>query len=29
MLQEINTQVFTLTPAASEAVKNIFTERKL
>ncbi|MCB9110165.1 MAG: iron-sulfur cluster assembly accessory protein [Anaerolineales bacterium] len=29
MLQEINTQIFTLTPAASEAVKNILTERKL
>ena len=29
MLQEINTQVFTLTPAASEAVKNILNERKL
>ncbi|MBI3168466.1 MAG: iron-sulfur cluster assembly accessory protein [Chloroflexi bacterium] len=29
MLQEINTQLFTLTPAASEAVKNILTERKL
>lgn len=29
MLQEINTQVFTLTPAASEAVRNILNERKL
>lgn len=29
MLQEITTQVFTLTPAASEAVKNILNERKL
>lgn len=29
MLQEINTRLFTLTPAASEAVKNILTERKL
>ncbi|NWF63350.1 MAG: iron-sulfur cluster assembly accessory protein [Chloroflexi bacterium] len=29
MLQEINTQLFTLTPAASEAVKNILAERKL
>ena len=29
MLQEINTQVFTLTSAASDAVKNILTERKL
>jgi iron-sulfur cluster assembly protein len=29
MLQEISTQLFTLTPAASEAVKNILTERKL
>ncbi len=29
MLQEINTNLFTLTPAASEAVKNILTERKL
>lgn len=29
MLQEINTQLFTLTPAASEAVKNILNERKL
>lgn len=29
MLQEINTQLFTLTPAASEAVKNILTERNL
>lgn len=29
MLQEINTQIFTLTPAASEAVKNILNERKL
>lgn len=29
MLQEINTQLFTLTPAASEAVRNILTERKL
>lgn len=29
MLQEINTQLFTLTPAASEAVKNIMNERKL
>ena len=29
MLQEIQTQLFTLTPAASEAVKNILTERKL
>ncbi|GAB4496832.1 MAG: hypothetical protein OHK003_03410 [Anaerolineales bacterium] len=29
MLQEINTQLLTLTPAASEAVKNIMNERKL
>lgn len=29
MLQEINTQLFTVTPAASEAVRNILTERKL
>ncbi|MFN8398379.1 MAG: iron-sulfur cluster assembly accessory protein [Anaerolineales bacterium] len=29
MLQEINTQLFTLTPAASEAVKNILAERNL
>lgn len=29
MLQEINTQLFTLTPAAGEAVKNILAERKL
>ena len=29
MLQEISTQVFTLTPAATEAVRNILTERKL
>lgn len=29
MLQEISTQLFTLTPAASEAVKNILTERNL
>lgn len=29
MLQEINTQLFTLTPAASNAVKDILTERKL
>lgn len=29
MLQEINTQVLTLTPAASEAVRNILNERKL
>lgn len=29
MLQEINTQLFTLTPSASEAVKNILAERKL
>jgi iron-sulfur cluster assembly protein len=29
MLQEINTQLFTLTPAASEAVRNILTERNL
>lgn len=29
MLQEIKTQLFTLTPAASEAVKNILNERKL
>lgn len=29
MLQEINTQIFTLTPAASEAVRNILNERKL
>jgi len=29
MLQEINTQLFTLTPAASEAVRNILNERKL
>ncbi|MBI3163072.1 MAG: iron-sulfur cluster assembly accessory protein [Chloroflexi bacterium] len=29
MLQEITTQIFSLTPAASEAVKNILTERNL
>ncbi|MBN8654931.1 MAG: iron-sulfur cluster assembly accessory protein [Anaerolineae bacterium] len=29
MLQEISTQLFTLTPAASEAVRNILTERNL
>lgn len=29
MLQEITTQLFTLTPAASEAVRNILTERNL
>lgn len=29
MLQEINTRLFTLTPAASEAVQNILTERNL
>lgn len=29
MLQEISTQLFTITPAASDAVKNILTERKL
>ena len=29
MLQEINTRLFTLTPAASEAVRNILTERSL
>lgn len=29
MLQEISTNLFTLTPAASEAVKNILSERKL
>ncbi len=29
MLQEINTRLFTLTPAASEAVRNILTDRKL
>jgi iron-sulfur cluster assembly protein len=29
MLQEIETQLFTLTPAASQAVKDILTERKL
>ncbi|MCZ2126501.1 MAG: iron-sulfur cluster assembly accessory protein [Anaerolineales bacterium] len=29
MLQEISTNLFTLTPAASDAVKNILTERKL
>lgn len=29
MLQEINTQLFSLTPAASEAVRNILNERKL
>jgi iron-sulfur cluster assembly protein len=29
MLQEIETQLFTLTPAASEAVRNILEERKL
>jgi iron-sulfur cluster assembly protein len=29
MLQEIQTQLFTLTPAANEAVKNILTERNL
>jgi len=29
MLQEIDTQLFTLTPAASQAVKNILTDRKL
>lgn len=29
MLQEINTQVFSLTPAAGDAVRNILAERKL
>jgi iron-sulfur cluster assembly accessory protein len=29
MLQEIETQLFTLTPAASDAVKNILAERNL
>ena len=29
MLQEINTQVFTLTTAASQAIRDILTERKL
>jgi len=29
MLQELETQVFTLTPAASQAVRDILTERKL
>ena len=29
MLQEIKTQLFTVTPAASDAVKNILAERKL
>ncbi len=29
MLQEIDTQLFTLTPAASEAVQNILSERNL
>jgi iron-sulfur cluster assembly protein len=29
MLQEIDTRLFTLTPAASQAVKDILTERKL
>lgn len=29
MLQEVNTQLFTLTPAASQAVQNILAERKL
>jgi len=29
MLQEIETQLFTLTPAASQAVKDILSERKL
>jgi iron-sulfur cluster assembly protein len=29
MLQEIETQLFTLTPAASEAVKDILTQRNL
>ncbi len=29
MLQEISTQLFTLTPAASEAVRNILSERNL
>jgi iron-sulfur cluster assembly protein len=29
MLQEINTQVFTLTPAASQAVKDILKQRSL
>jgi len=29
MLQEIETQLFTLTPAASQAVKDILEERKL
>jgi iron-sulfur cluster assembly protein len=29
MLQEIETKLFTLTPAASEAVKDILTQRKL
>lgn len=29
MLQEIETQLFTITPAASQAVKDILTQRKL
>ena len=29
MLQEISTQIFTLTPAASKAVRDILTERNL
>lgn len=29
MLQELNTQLFTLTPAAAGAVRDILTERKL
>ncbi len=29
MFQEVNAQLFTLTPAASQAVQNILTERKL
>lgn len=29
MLQEINTQLFTITPSATQAIKDILTERKL
>ncbi|HNK64443.1 MAG TPA: hypothetical protein PLE14_10325, partial [Anaerolineales bacterium] len=29
MLQEISTNLFTLTPAASQAIKDILTERSL
>lgn len=29
MLQEINTQIFTLTPAATKAIQDIMTERNL